>query len=74
MNGQTLDFVIGTVLLIAFVPAFVLYAYCLIDVHKRKTKYPSDKAVWLNVILLAPPVLGCIIYLLDRKKNLKGNK
>lgn len=74
MNGQTLDLVIGTVLLMMFIPALILYAYCLIDVHKRKTKYASDKAVWLNTILLAPPVLGCIIYLLDRKKNLEGNK
>ena len=67
MNEQNQDYIISWSLLAVFVMCIALYAYCIIDVHKHKSKFASKKATWLNIIWFAP-VAGCIIYLINRRR------
>jgi len=67
MNEQSLDYLISGALMLAFLAAVALYAYCIIDIHRHQAKYETKKAAWLNIIWLAP-VIGCVIYLVNHRR------
>ena len=66
MSEQVLDLVIGLSFLLAIVASLSLYAYCIIDIHRHKVRYQTKRMLWLNFIW-SMPLIGCIIYLLNRK-------
>ena len=67
MNEESGIFLISGGLLTAFLACAALYAFCIIEIHRHKTRYAGKKAMWLNIIWLAP-LIGCIIYLMNRRR------
>lgn len=61
------DIIVACLSGLPFPGILALYIYCIIGISKRRVKYLSKKALWLNLILLTPPV-GCLIYLLYRNR------
>jgi len=67
MTEQITDLFTALMFGLPILAALYLYIYCIVDISKRKVKYESRKAVWLNIVWFAP-VIGSIIYLFNRDK------
>jgi hypothetical protein len=50
-----------------------LWLYCINDFNKRKSRYLSQKAGWLNILILFP-LAGSLIYLVLRKDIFEKEK
>ena len=66
MHEQILDVIIAVASAVSILGGLTLYLYCVIDIHRQKVKYQSERSVWLNLIWAAP-VIGCLLYLANRK-------
>ncbi len=66
MKEQLLDIILGAGVSVVFLACLGLYLYCIVDIHQHKVKYQSRQMLLLNLVW-SMPVIGCIIYLLNRK-------
>ena len=61
--------VIGIVMLLTGLAAFVFWIMMIIDVAKRKFKKPNDKIVWVLVVVLAGVIGATVYYFVVKRKK-----
>ncbi|MDI9366502.1 MAG: PLD nuclease N-terminal domain-containing protein [Flavobacterium sp.] len=50
--------------------AFILWAYCLIDILRSHFKGSNDKLIWILVVLLIPCLGGFLYLIIGRKQRI----
>lgn len=64
---QLQDIAFGITMILAGMAALFLYIRAIVDIHKRKFMYLSERARWLTLVITVP-LLGSIFYFAMKKQ------